>query len=58
MKQSQLPSDCGNYIDEEFEDIADDPKGKVKHWAAIIITVLGLMLIVAAICELLKFHQN
>ena len=24
MKKSQLPSDCGNYPDDEIEDIADD----------------------------------
>jgi len=52
MKKSQLPSDCGNYPDDEIEDIADDRGGIIFHTAWFISIIIGVIFLFYLIFKL------
>jgi hypothetical protein len=59
MRNSQLPSDCGNYVDDDFEeDIADSKEGKRLHTSWVIITAIGLIWSVLAVIYLIKYFSS
>lgn len=48
MKRSQLPSDCGNYLDDEEkypDDVADEKAGKRAQIVAAIILFIIIILV-------------
>jgi hypothetical protein len=55
MKKSQLPSDCGNYPD---DDIADDPAGKQQYGMAVLIGLTIVVVVIMLIRAAFIYFKN